>query len=89
MTGNGGLFSVYFHADTQLQMENFVNRLRRFLMAVSWGGHESLIMPMVGFYDVPGRPNSSQPYQLVRFYIGLEDPDWLIEDLAQALEALG
>ncbi len=89
MTGNGGLFSVYFRADTQLKMENFVNRLRRFLMAVSWGGHESLIMPMVGFYDVPGRPNSSQPYQLVRFYIGLEDPDWLIEDLVQALEALG
>ena len=58
-------------------------------MAVSWGGHESLIMPMVGFYDVPGKPNSSQPYQLVRFYVGLEDPDWLIEDLAQALEALG
>ena len=89
MTGNGGLFSVYFHADTQLKMESFVNRLRRFLMAVSWGGHESLIMPMVGFYDVPGRPNSSQPYQLVRFYIGLEDTDWLIEDLDQALEALG
>lgn len=88
MSGGGGLFSVYFNTDSEAKMEAFINRLSRFLMAVSWGGHESLIIPTLGFYHIPGRANSPHPFQLVRFYIGLEDPNWLIEDLQQALEAL-
>lgn len=88
MTGAGGLFSVYLKAGNIERVEAFTGRLRRFLMAVSWGGHESLALPMAGFYNIPGRPDSSQPWNLVRFYIGLEDPQWLIEDLEQALEVL-
>lgn len=88
MTGAGGLFSVYLKAGNIERVEAFIGRLRRFLMAVSWGGHESLALPMAGFYNIPGRPDSSQPWNLVRFYIGLEDPQWLIEDLEQALEVL-
>lgn len=88
MSGAGGLFSVYFKADSEQRMEAFINRLSRFLMAVSWGGHESLIIPTLGFYHIPGRADSPHPYTLVRFYIGLEDPAWLIEDLVQALEVL-
>jgi cystathionine beta-lyase/cystathionine gamma-synthase len=57
-------------------------------MAVSWGGHESLMLPMAGFYNIPGRPVPGISFRLVRFYIGLEDPDWLMADLEQALEAL-
>lgn len=88
MSGCGGLFSAYFSASSKERMETFIHRLRRFLMAVSWGGHESLALPTIGFYDIPGRPDSSLPWNLVRFYIGLEDPQWLMEDLAQALKAL-
>ncbi|MBL7802747.1 MAG: aminotransferase class I/II-fold pyridoxal phosphate-dependent enzyme [Saprospiraceae bacterium] len=88
MRGCGGLFSVQFKTDTPEKMEAFVHRLRRFLMAVSWGGHESLIMPSIGFYKISGRPDSAMPWSFCRFYIGLEDPDWLWEDLEQALEAL-
>ena len=88
MRGCGGLFSVQFNADSQSKMEAFVHRIRRFLMAVSWGGHESLMMPTVGFYDIPGRSNSPLPYTFCRFYIGLEDPDWLWEDLVQAMAVL-
>ncbi|MCC7505963.1 MAG: aminotransferase class V-fold PLP-dependent enzyme, partial [Saprospiraceae bacterium] len=47
MRGCGGLFSVQFKTETPEKMEAFVHRLRRFLMAVSWGGHESLIMPSI------------------------------------------
>lgn len=88
MRGCGGLFSVQFRTDTQEKMENFVHRLRRFLMAVSWGGHESLLMPSIGFYNIPGRPDPALPWSFCRFYIGLEDPAWLWEDLEQAMEAL-
>ena len=85
MRGTGGLFSFYLKAHKMEQAEAFVNRLNRFLLAVSWGGHESLVMPSVGFYNIPGRVDSEIPWNLVRLYIGLEDPDWLIEDLEQAL----
>jgi cystathionine beta-lyase/cystathionine gamma-synthase len=88
MRGCGGLFSVTFKSDSFEQMEAFVHRIQRFLMAVSWGGHESLMMPTIGFYNIPGRENPPIPWTFVRFYIGLEDPNWLWEDLEQALEGL-
>lgn len=88
MRGCGGLFSIQFKTDSMDKMEAFVHRLRRFLMAVSWGGHESLIMPSIGFYKIPGRPDSAMPWTFCRFYVGLEDPEWLWEDLQQAMEAL-
>lgn len=84
MRGTGGLFSVYFKTDRMEKMEKFIENLERFLMAVSWGGHESLIMPAAGFHGIPGRPISDLPWNLARFYIGLEDPKWLIEDLEKA-----
>lgn len=89
MRGCGGLFSVQFKAESPERMEAFIHRLRRFLMAVSWGGHESLIIPTIGFYDIPGRPNPPMSWSFVRFYIGLEDPTWLWEDLEEALGELG
>lgn len=85
MKGAGGLVTAYFDAKSIKQMEAFVAKIQRFLLAVSWGGYESLIMPSVGFHKIPGRADSSVPWNLVRFYIGLEDPDWLIQDLEQAM----
>ncbi len=85
MRGCGGLFSVEFKMDSMEEMEAFIHRIQRFLMAVSWGGHESLMIPTIGFYNVPGRTNPPMPYTFVRFYAGLEDPEWLWEDLEQAL----
>ncbi len=88
MKGCGGLFSVYLKAPDIEAVEAFFEKLNCFLLAVSWGGHESLVLPTAGFYKIPGRPDSPLPWNLLRFYIGLEDPDWLIADLEQALEVL-
>lgn len=88
MDGAGGLFSLYIKADTLEKAEAFFHRLKRFSLAVSWGGHESLVLPFCGFYNVSGTKDTTLPFNLVRFYIGLEDPDWLIEDINQALEVL-
>ena len=85
MSGCGGLFSVEFVDSPKANMEAFVHKLNRFAMAVSWGGHESLIIPTVGFYDIPGKKDPELPWTFCRFYIGLEDPEWLWEDLEQAL----
>ncbi len=88
MSGSGGLFSFLLDVNTLEDAERFFTKLKRFLLAVSWGGYESLILPSAAFYRIPGKPDPPLPFQLVRIYVGLEDPQWLIEDLAQALDNL-
>ncbi|MFN8324025.1 MAG: aminotransferase class I/II-fold pyridoxal phosphate-dependent enzyme [Chitinophagales bacterium] len=80
----GGLFSAQIKADSVEQIELFCDSLQRFLMAVSWGGHESLIMPACSFFPKGKHDSSVFPFNLIRFYIGLEDVEILTEDLKQA-----
>ena len=86
MKNAGGLFSIVLRATTLQQVEIFCNSLQRFFMAVSWGGHESLVIPSA----VSIRPEEFNPaeerHRLIRLYVGLEDADYLISDLKQALE---
>jgi cystathionine beta-lyase/cystathionine gamma-synthase len=88
MSGNGGLLSIETTAKTKAQAEAFFYALKRFTFAVSWGGHESLIFPTVALYGIEGRANPPVPIGFARLYIGLEDADWLIEDLNQALSVI-
>lgn len=88
MKGNGGLFSIETTAKTIEEAEAFFYALKRFTFAVSWGGHESLIFPTVSLYGIEGKPSPALPFNFARFYIGLEDADWLIEDLENALKVI-
>jgi len=84
----GGLFSAQIKAKNIDQMEIFCNNLQRFLMAVSWGGHESLIIPSCSFYPKEHYDASVFPFNLIRFYIGLEEADILIADLEQSFKKI-
>lgn len=86
MSGAGGLFSILLKAESTREVNQFVDKLDRFLLAVSWGGHESLVLPISIFYDIPDRDNPPYPFNLIRFYVGLESPEYLIEDLENALQ---
>lgn len=88
MSGAGSLFSFILKADRIEQAEDFFHALKRFTMAASWGGYESLILPSAAFYKIPGRPDSEIDWRLMRLYIGLEDTQWLIDDLEQAFEVI-
>jgi cystathionine beta-lyase/cystathionine gamma-synthase len=88
MSGNGGLLSIETTAKTIAEAEAFFYALKRFTFAVSWGGHESLIFPTVALYGIEGKANPPVPFSFARLYIGLEDADWLIEDLNQALAVI-
>lgn len=88
MKGAGGLFSFLVRADSKERVNGMVDNLKCFLMAVSWGGHESLVLPFSIFHDMPNRQNPPYPFNLIRLYIGLEDADYLISDLEQALEVI-
>jgi len=85
--GVSGLFSVELYVDDVASVERFCNSLQHFLMTVSWGGYESLIFPVCVAHSssAPLRPAQGLPLNLVRFSIGLEDADFLIADLEQAL----
>ncbi|MFN7708998.1 MAG: trans-sulfuration enzyme family protein [Sphingobacteriia bacterium] len=82
-----GLFSVYCHTQDPARIEAFADQLQRFTLAVSWGGHESLVLPAIALFD-PTLPDPPLPLNLIRFYIGLESLDCLQDDLAQALPLL-
>lgn len=81
-----GLFSVRLKVTPESKLELFVNSLRQFIIGVSWGGHESLVFPAMSFDEE--RTKEGYTNNLVRFYIGLDDPDCLISDLEQAFRKI-
>jgi cystathionine beta-lyase len=87
MKSNTGQFTIALKTEDIRQVDNFCNSLQHFLMAASWGGHESLIYPAAAYYS-NGTHKGKVDFNLVRFYIGLEDPDYLIRDIEQALAAI-
>jgi cystathionine beta-lyase/cystathionine gamma-synthase len=84
----GGLFTAEIKAKDIDQIEIFCNSLKAFLMAVSWGGHESLIIPSCSFYPKNDYRGTAFPFNTIRFYIGLENVDYLLEDLKQAFQKI-
>lgn len=86
LTHANGLFSIELDVDSIAAVDRCCNALRRFLLAASWGGYESLVFPVAGVRDWQSLNQSANvPLNLVRFSIGLESADVLIADLQQAL----
>jgi len=86
MKSANGMFTVAFKTSDRKNVENFCNSLRVFKLAVSWGGYESLISPVISFTDE--HVLSNLPWNLVRFYVGLDEPELLVSDLESALSHL-
>jgi cystathionine beta-lyase/cystathionine gamma-synthase len=86
MSGCGGMFSFTLKNSSLNKIEAFCNGLKHILMAVSWGGHESLIIPSIAGIAKTDYSSQNFRHQLIRIYIGLEDADYLIKDLQQALK---
>lgn len=80
----GGLMTIELDAPDEAAVERFCDNLRRFLIAVSWGGFESLQWPVCALKG-PSGYYTDLPFTMVRLYIGIEDPALLIADLDQAL----
>jgi cystathionine beta-lyase/cystathionine gamma-synthase len=84
MQGACGLLSFYVHARERSEIVTFCESLKHIMMAVSWGGHESLIMPKCASIGDSEFDASVKEHRMLRLYTGLEDPDYLIRDLEQA-----
>ncbi len=84
MRGSGGLLSFEPKSQEYEKVKRFAEALNIFTIGVSWGGFESLIVPLeiqpIGY---------AEPRQAIRLYTGLEDAKDLIADLKQAFEKSG
>ncbi len=87
-SGAASFFSIvlnqtYSHA----QLSAMLDAMSLFMIGVSWGGYESLVIP---FDPSAIRTASTWPHKgsCLRFYVGLEDAEDLIADLEAAFKRL-
>ena len=88
MKGVCGLFTFILRARSRDSIVRFCESLEHFMMAVSWGGHESLVMPKCAGIRPEDFDPANNEHQYIRMYVGLEDPDFLTRDIEQALSGL-
>lgn len=85
--GAAGLFSIELQPASADQVRAMVNSLELFSIGLSWGGFESLMLPVD-----PTSFRTATPWQakgpIVRLNIGLEDPQTLIDDLQAGFKHL-
>jgi cystathionine beta-lyase len=91
-TGASGLFGVSLAPASKIAVDAMLDALELFGKGVSFGGFESLAIPMdpAPFRTATQWPGGdaagANPY--LRFHVGLEDPDDLIADLSQGFARL-
>lgn len=84
----GGLVTIILKTEERDQIVKFCEQLQHFLIAVSWGGHESLVLPKCAGIPVNEFDAGNKWHRSVRLYFGLEEPEYLMKDLSQALHQL-
>lgn len=86
--GASGLFAVVLKPVERTQLAAMLDGLEYYGMGASWGGYESLILPVK---PAGSRSATSWPAEgpTLRIHAGLEDIDDLIADLAAGLARLG
>ena len=86
-SGAAGLLTIELRACDETAYSRFIESLELFGLGASWGGFESLVLPAIP-HDRRGLRSQPDEGRLVRFHIGLEDPEDLIGDLSGALEGI-
>ena len=84
--GASGLFAVALHPVARPALEAFFDSLELFGIGLSWGGYESLCLPM----DAPTRNVRpwTQSGPLLRIHAGLESCNDLVRDMNSALNRM-
>ena len=83
-----GLLTFIMKAPDAATIELFCESLQHILMAVSWGGYESLIIPKCAGIEKAAFNPLNPDDRMLRLYVGLEEPGYIIKDLEQAFEAI-
>jgi cystathionine beta-lyase/cystathionine gamma-synthase len=88
MKGACGLCTIVLKADKMDSIVRFCESLQHIMMAVSWGGHESLVIPKCAGLKPAEFDPFNKEHRYVRLYVGLEEPAYLIRDLEQAFSTI-
>lgn len=88
MTGACGLLTFVVKAEHIDQIEQFCNNLQHILMAVSWGGYESLIIPKCSGIQKEAFMASNREHRMLRLYVGQESAAYIIADLDRGFAAM-
>ena len=88
MSGACGLMTLVLKVNKREEIVKFCESLKHIMMAVSWGGHESLVIPKCSGIPVADFDPSNHEHRYVRLYVGLEDSEYLIKDLEQAFNMI-
>jgi cystathionine beta-lyase len=86
-SGASGLFGVILNSFPKSAVAAMVDGMTLFGMGFSWGGYESLILP-VRPESVRSATRWTAPGPTLRVHAGLEDPEDLIADLAAGFDRL-
>ena len=82
-SGSGGLLSFQPKVQERARVMEFCDSLKLFGRGVSWGGFESLVIPIHS--KTMADP---VPVWVIRLYCGLEEPEDLVRDLEMAFDFL-
>ena len=88
MKGACGLLTMIMKAENIGEITRFCESLKHILMAVSWGGHESLVIPRCASIAEAAFDRKNPEHRMLRLYVGLEDPEYIIGDLDQAFSSI-
>ncbi len=80
-----GLFTFVLKTSKREDIVRFCESLQHIMMAVSWGGHESLVIPKCAGIQPGNFDPENKEHLYIRMYAGLEEPGYLIADLDHAL----
>lgn len=83
-----GLLTFIIKANTIKSIELFCESLQHILMAVSWGGYESLIIPRCAGIDPADFELENPEHRMLRLYVGLEDAEYIIEDIERGFNSI-
>ena len=86
MSGACGLITIILKTKQRDEIIRFCDSLKHILIAVSWGGHESLVIPKCAGLRAQEFDPSNIEHRYVRLYTGLEEAAYIISDLEQALD---
>jgi cystathionine beta-lyase/cystathionine gamma-synthase len=89
MQGACGLLSFYIKTTDVPQIVAFCEHLQHIKMAVSWGGHESLIIPKCATIQPQLYNAKNKDHRMLRLYVGLEDAQYIMQDLERGFEKIG
>jgi cystathionine beta-lyase len=83
-TGASGLLGIQLKNFSAAAVARMANGMKLFGIGASWGGHESLVLPV----NPAHLPATQSDGPLLRLHIGLEDPNDLLRDLEASFARL-